>query len=49
MAVPVQPLSYVVFAKDGLPLSIPSYDRTSGVVAVPGTLHPLPVEPQTPR
>jgi hypothetical protein len=47
--VPAQPLGYGAFGHDGLPLSIPSYDRTSGVVAVPGTLHPLPVEPQTPR
>jgi hypothetical protein len=49
MDVPVQPLGYSVFGKHGLPLSIPSYDRTSGIVAVPGTLHPLPVEPQTPQ
>jgi hypothetical protein len=41
MAVPVQPLSYVVFAKQGLPLSIPVYEPGRGLVAMPGRLYPL--------
>ena len=41
MAVPVQPLSYVVFAKQGLPLSIPVYEPGRGLVAIPGRLYPL--------
>jgi hypothetical protein len=40
-AVPVQPLSYVVFAKQGLPLAIPVYEPGRGLVAIPGRLHPL--------
>ena len=49
VAVPVQPLSYVVFAKQGLPLSIPVYESGRGVVDTPGRLYHLPLEPQTPR
>jgi hypothetical protein len=41
MAVPVQSLSYVVFAKQGLPLSIPVYEPGQGLVAMPGRLYPL--------
>jgi hypothetical protein len=41
MAVPVQPLSYVVFAKQGLPLSIPVYEPGRGLIAIPGRLYPL--------
>ena len=36
-----QPLSYVVFAKDGLPLSISVYEPGRGLVAIPGRLYPL--------
>ena len=41
MAVPVQPLSYVVFAKQGLRLSIPVCEPHRGFVAIPGRLYPL--------
>jgi hypothetical protein len=43
-----QPLSYVVSAKDGLPLSIPAYELDRGLVDRPGLLHHLPLEPKTP-
>ena len=43
-----QPLSYVVFAKQGLPLSIPVYEPDRGLVDTPGRLFPLPLEPKTP-
>src|SRR5438876_11065780 len=36
-----QPLAYVVFAKHGLPLSIPVYEPHRGFVAIPGRLYPL--------
>jgi hypothetical protein len=45
-AVPVQPLSYVVFAKLGLPLSLPFYEPPRGLVDTPGRLYPL-LEPHT--
>jgi hypothetical protein len=41
LAVPVQPLSYVVFAKQGLPLSMPIYEPDRGFVDTPGRLYPL--------
>jgi hypothetical protein len=41
MAVLVQPLSYVVFAKQGLPLSMPVYEPNRGLVDTPGRLYPL--------
>ena len=43
-----QPLSYVVFAKEGLPLSIPVYEPDQGLVDTPGRLYPLPPAPETP-
>jgi hypothetical protein len=43
-----QPLSYVVFAKQGLPLSIPVYEPDQGLVDTPGRLYPLPPAPKTP-
>jgi hypothetical protein len=36
-----RPLSYVVFAKHGLPLSIPVYEPHRGWIAIPGRLCPL--------
>jgi hypothetical protein len=41
MAVPAQPLSYVVFAQQGLPLSLPVYEPGRGFVDTPGRLYPL--------
>ena len=41
LAVPVQPLSYVVFAQQGLPLSMPIYEPGRGFVDTPGRLYPL--------
>jgi hypothetical protein len=41
MDVPVQPLSYVVFAQQGLPLSLPVYEPGRGFVDTPGRLYPL--------
>ena len=41
LAVPVQPLSYVVFAQQGLPLSMPVYEPGRGLVDTPGRLYPL--------
>jgi hypothetical protein len=38
---PVQPLSYAVFAKEGLPLSLPVYEPGRGFVDTPGRLYPL--------
>ena len=46
-AVPAQPLSYVVFAKQGLPLSLPFYEPPRGLVDTPGRLYPL-LRPQSP-
>jgi hypothetical protein len=36
-----QPLSYVVFARHGLALSIPVYEPGRGMVDTPGRLYPL--------
>jgi hypothetical protein len=36
-----QPLSYVVFARHGLALSIPVYEPGRGMVDTPGWLYPL--------
>ena len=46
-AVPVQALSYVVFAQQGLPLSLPVYEPNRGFVDTPGRLYPL-LEQKTP-
>ena len=37
----MQPLSYGVFAKEGLPLSLPVYEPGRGFVDTPGRLYPL--------
>jgi hypothetical protein len=37
----VQPLSYVVFARHGLALSIPVYEPGRGMVDTPGRLYPV--------
>ena len=37
----MQPLSYGVFAKEGLPLSLPVYEPGRGFVATPGRRYPL--------
>jgi hypothetical protein len=41
MEAAAQPLSYLVFATEGLPLSIPTYEPDRGVVDTPGRLYPL--------
>jgi hypothetical protein len=47
LAVPMQPLSYVVFAKQGLSLSLRVYEPGRGFVDTPGRLYPL-LEQTTP-
>jgi hypothetical protein len=37
----MQPLSYGVFAQEGLPLSLPVYEPGRGFVDTPGRLYPL--------
>ena len=43
-----QPLSYMVFATQGLALSIPVYEPGRGLVDTPGRLYPLLRQPKTP-
>ena len=48
--VPEYRLSFVIFAKEGLPAIVPYFmDDTRGFVEIPGTLYPLPTEREIPH